>query len=248
MWWCSACSMTGLDRREAGAAGDEDDRLVGFLAQVERAERPLEAQDLAPLVTRLNSWSVNRPPGTCRMCSSSSASSCGAVASEKLRRRPSFSRKSMYWPARYCSRSLAGSLSVTIATSGAGFSIDSIAAGQLADLDVAGAPHFAHLDRRGRSSVSRSRRARARRASRRRSASPAGARRSRPRRRGSGPCTCRRRRCGSRTESSGRRASPPRARCRRSSQTNEWSLGFMVIWYARSVRVCTRRSSSRNEA
>ena len=39
-----------LDRREAGAAGDEDDRLVGLLAQVERAERPFEAQDLAALV------------------------------------------------------------------------------------------------------------------------------------------------------------------------------------------------------
>ncbi len=39
-----------LDRREAGAAGDEDDRLVGVLAQVERAERPFEAQDLAALV------------------------------------------------------------------------------------------------------------------------------------------------------------------------------------------------------
>ena len=38
-----------LDRREAGAAGDEDDRLVRLLAQVERAERPFEAQDLAPL-------------------------------------------------------------------------------------------------------------------------------------------------------------------------------------------------------
>ena len=37
-----------LDRREAGAAGDEDDRLVRFLAQEERAERPFEAQDLAP--------------------------------------------------------------------------------------------------------------------------------------------------------------------------------------------------------
>ena len=41
-----------LDRREAGAAGDEDHRLVGFLAQVERPERPFEAQDLAALVRR----------------------------------------------------------------------------------------------------------------------------------------------------------------------------------------------------
>ena len=36
-----------LDRREARTARDEDDRLVGFLAQEERAERALEAQDLA---------------------------------------------------------------------------------------------------------------------------------------------------------------------------------------------------------
>ena len=42
--------MTRLDRREAGSAGDEDDRLVGILAQVERAERALEAQDFAALV------------------------------------------------------------------------------------------------------------------------------------------------------------------------------------------------------
>ncbi len=35
----------------------------------------------------------------------------------------------MYWPARNCSRSFAGSLSFTIATSGAGLSIDSIRQG-----------------------------------------------------------------------------------------------------------------------
>ena len=64
------------------------------------------------------------------MCSSSSASSCGGVASEKLRRLPSFSRKSTYWPARNCSRSLAGSLKRTIATSGAAFSIDSMRHGR----------------------------------------------------------------------------------------------------------------------
>ena len=38
-----------LDRREAGAAGHEDDRLVGVLAQVEGAQRALEAQDGALL-------------------------------------------------------------------------------------------------------------------------------------------------------------------------------------------------------
>ncbi len=36
----------------------------------------------------------------------------------------------MYWPGRYCSRSLAGSLSRTIATSGAGFAIDSMRQGR----------------------------------------------------------------------------------------------------------------------
>ena len=41
-----------FDRREAGTAGDEDDRLVRLLAQEERAERPFEAQDLAPLELR----------------------------------------------------------------------------------------------------------------------------------------------------------------------------------------------------
>jgi hypothetical protein len=39
-----------LDRSEAGAAGDEDDRLVRFLAQEERAERTFEAKDLATSV------------------------------------------------------------------------------------------------------------------------------------------------------------------------------------------------------
>src|SRR4051812_31747493 len=39
-----------LDRREAGATGDEDDRLVRRLAQIERPQRTLEAQDLAALV------------------------------------------------------------------------------------------------------------------------------------------------------------------------------------------------------
>src|SRR5437660_8745505 len=42
----------GLDRREARAAGDEDDRLVGLFAEVERAERSFEAENLASLVLR----------------------------------------------------------------------------------------------------------------------------------------------------------------------------------------------------
>src|SRR6185503_2816648 len=38
-----------LDRREARAARDEDERLVAVFAQVERAQRPLEADDRALL-------------------------------------------------------------------------------------------------------------------------------------------------------------------------------------------------------
>src|SRR6266511_2292794 len=38
-----------LDRRKARAAGDQDDRLVGLLAQIERPQRPFEAQDFAAL-------------------------------------------------------------------------------------------------------------------------------------------------------------------------------------------------------
>ena len=58
----------------------------------------------------LKTWSVNCPPGTWRTWSWISSSPCGALAIEKLRREPSFSRNSMYCPARNCSRSLAGSL------------------------------------------------------------------------------------------------------------------------------------------
>ena len=120
-----------LDRREAGAAGDEDDRLVRVLAQVERAERPFEAQDLAPLelVEQLLGEEAARRRGG--RAARAARRRAARVASEKLRRWPSFSRRSMYWPARNCSRSLAGSLSFTIATSGAGLSIDSIRHGSL---------------------------------------------------------------------------------------------------------------------
>ncbi len=36
-----------LDRREAGAPGDEHDRLAAFLAQIEAAVRAFETQDVA---------------------------------------------------------------------------------------------------------------------------------------------------------------------------------------------------------
>ena len=52
----------------------------------------------------------------------------------------------MYWPARNCSRSFAGSLSLTIATSGAGLSIDSMRHGSLRIWMSPARAHFAHLD------------------------------------------------------------------------------------------------------
>src|SRR5688500_16361928 len=107
-----------LDRREAGAASDEHDRLRAVLAQEEAAERTLQAKDVALLIL-LNTWSVKLPPATWRMCSSISSSACGGCAIEKLRRSPPFSRKSMYWPAWNCRRSFAGSLRCTIITSSA---------------------------------------------------------------------------------------------------------------------------------
>ena len=67
----------------------------------------------------LKTCSVNFPPGIRRTCSCRELSSCGALARENARRRPSLSRISMYCPARNCSRSLAGSLSSTSITSGA---------------------------------------------------------------------------------------------------------------------------------
>ena len=43
------CSAMRLDRREAGAAGEQDDRPRIVLAQEERAHRPFDAQDVALL-------------------------------------------------------------------------------------------------------------------------------------------------------------------------------------------------------
>ena len=84
--------------------------LARVLAQEEGAERALEAQDVALL--HLAEHVIGElAAGTWRTCSSISSSSCGGLAIEKLRRVPPFSRKSMYWPARNCSRSFAGSLS-----------------------------------------------------------------------------------------------------------------------------------------
>ena len=71
----------------------------------------------------VNTCVVNRPSGTRRMCSCRNSSSCGGLASEKLRRWLALSRISRYWPARNCRRWLAGSLSDRIMTSSAARSI-----------------------------------------------------------------------------------------------------------------------------
>ena len=175
-----------------------------------------------------------------RRAAASRAKSCGGG-------RPS-AGESMYWPARYCRRSFAGSLILTIATSGAGLSIDLDAARQLADLDVAGAAHFTHLDHE---IGQRLRAAEEREAllllvvgERRRlvravvDAGP----------RGSCPCTCRRRRCGSRRAASDRRAIAAASTVSPSSHANEMPLGFMVIWCGMAttlIRRVLRRAQAR---
>jgi hypothetical protein len=98
-----------LDRRKLRAACNEHHRLVRVLAPIERAEWPFEAQDLAPLALREQRVREN-PSGNVPDMPALGWSSCGGVVSEKLRRFPSFNRKSTYWPATYCSRSLAGNL------------------------------------------------------------------------------------------------------------------------------------------
>ena len=180
-WW-NACSMHRLDRREAGAAGDEDHRLVGFLAQVERAERPLDAQDLASLVLReqrvgeeaaghvpdvqLEQRVVVRRRWRARSCAAG---------------RPSAGSRRT-GPARYCRRSFAGSLKLARSRRRApASSIDSMRHGRrLIGMSPARRTSRTSIDEVGRA-ASRSRTARARRASRRRSASTAGAGRSRRR-------------------------------------------------------------------
>jgi hypothetical protein len=86
-----------LDRREAGGAGDEDDRPLGF-AQREVADRALEA-DLVAFLHPSKTCVVKRPPGIRRICSSTNSASCGGLAKEKARRWPSSRMMLMYWPA-----------------------------------------------------------------------------------------------------------------------------------------------------
>jgi hypothetical protein len=73
-----------LDRGEAGGAGDEDDRSLGF-AQREVAERALEA-DSSPSFIASKTCVVKRPPGIRRICSSTNSASCGGLANENARR------------------------------------------------------------------------------------------------------------------------------------------------------------------
>jgi hypothetical protein len=66
-----------------------------------------------------------------RTCTSSSLPSAGALASEKLRRRPSERMKSMYCPARYGRSSTAGRRRNTAMTSSASRSMRSMRLGRL---------------------------------------------------------------------------------------------------------------------
>ena len=135
-----------LDRREAGAARDEHDRLVRLLAQVERAERPLEAQDLAALVLREQ-----------------------RVAEEPARDVPDVEFEQTVVVRRRREREAAplavlqqevdvlageelqalvgGQLQPDDRDVGRGLVDRLDAAGEALDLDVAGAPHFPHFDR-----------------------------------------------------------------------------------------------------
>ena len=215
-----------LDRREAGAAGDEDDRLVGVLAQVERAERAFEAQDLAPLVRReqrIGEEPARRVPdvqleqlvGVRRRREREAApvavlqQEVDVLAGEVLQ---PLVRRQLELDDRDVGRRLVDRLD---------------AARQPLDLDVARAADLAHLDDEIGPAAARRRTARGPCAFRRRSASTAGARRSRRCPRGCVPCTCRTRRCGSRTGSSGRRASPPAAPSRRPRRRTR---GRSALW------------------
>jgi hypothetical protein len=110
-----------LDRREAGGAGDEDDRPLGF-AQAEVADRALEA-DSSPSFIASKTCVVKRPPGISRICSSTNSASCGGLANEKARRWPSSRMMLIYCPALKLICWPSGSLSRTRMTSWVSFSI-----------------------------------------------------------------------------------------------------------------------------
>ena len=133
MW--NACSMMRLDRRETGAAR----RRRSSAWRCPRAGRTCRAGPRSA-GCRFSFISLEHVVAERRRRSCARAarepSSCGAFAIEKLRRLPSFMRMSMYWPARNCRRSLAGSFSRCTTSRRARRSIFSHAAGQLANRDV----------------------------------------------------------------------------------------------------------------
>ncbi len=70
----------GLDRRKAGAAGDEDDRTRRGAVERDRAEGQFDFQQIA--CCSPDTRALKAPPGTWRMCSVSASLSCGALAIE----------------------------------------------------------------------------------------------------------------------------------------------------------------------
>ena len=97
-----------LDRREAGAAGDEDDRLVAVFAQEERAERTFEAQDVALLHLAEHVVGERAVGHVAHVQLDVRVVLAAHCPSSSARRLPSRMMISRYWPARNCSRSLAG--------------------------------------------------------------------------------------------------------------------------------------------
>ena len=203
-----------LDRREAGAAGDEDDRLVGILAQEEAAERTFEAQDVAFLQggKHLLGEQAARHVADVQF---QQRVVVRRVGERKAARLPSFSRKSMYCPARNCRRSLAGSLIFTTITSSARLFQFLHAARQRLDQDVAGGADFPGFDDQVGQRPGAAEQRHGPGPFPRPSAHWADRRRSRPGRTIPCPCRCRRRRCGSRRAAKSLRAARPREWFRR---------------------------------
>ena len=93
-----------------------------------------------------NSWPVKPLFDALRTWTSSRLPSAGALAIEKLRRRPPERMKSRYCPARNVKCSTAGSRRKTASTSSASRSMRSMRHGRLVHLDVRGRPDLARLD------------------------------------------------------------------------------------------------------
>jgi len=118
-----------LDRREAGGAGDEDDRALGFKTIGRSDSRRLKSpigpskRTSSPSFIFSKTCVVNLPPVIRRICSSTNSGSCGGLAKEKARRWPSSRMMFTYWPALKAIVWPSGSLSRTRITSWVSFSI-----------------------------------------------------------------------------------------------------------------------------